>query len=59
MTQEPTLCVVCAWREDCVKKFLHSQAGSSRCFDFTRDVTIKKENVDDQKADRGDRKEGP
>lgn len=33
-------CVVCAWRENCAKKFRVTDGGS-HCPDFTRDVTIK------------------
>ena len=33
-------CVVCAWRENCAKKFRVTDGGA-HCPDFTRDVTIK------------------
>ncbi|MBN2333494.1 MAG: hypothetical protein JXO49_11110 [Deltaproteobacteria bacterium] len=36
---EKTLCVVCAWREDCRKKFRVS-AGDAHCPDFCRDVRV-------------------
>ena len=36
----PEICVVCAWRATCQKKF--SISGSDmRCPDFSRDVTLK------------------
>ncbi len=41
MVSERTLCVVCAWRKDCQKKFLRGQDTSVRCPDFTKDVSIK------------------
>lgn len=58
MTDEPSFCVVCAWRKDCQKKYL-GHGSELRCRDFTRDVTIKKENVNDTKADSGDTEGGP
>jgi hypothetical protein len=33
-------CAVCAWRENCSKKFCIPDGGT-RCPDFTRDVSIK------------------
>jgi hypothetical protein len=33
-------CAVCAWRENCAKRFCVSDGGA-RCPDFSRDVTIK------------------
>jgi hypothetical protein len=33
-------CAVCAWRENCSKKFCITDGGA-RCPDFTRDVSIK------------------
>jgi hypothetical protein len=38
-TQEPSICVVCAWRQDCVKKFSFT---GQHCLEFTRDVALKK-----------------
>jgi len=35
------LCVVCAWRETCQKRFSFSREMSLHCKDFTRDVTLK------------------
>ncbi len=46
MNNEPALCVVCAWRKDCKKKFLQDKDVSLRCPDFTKDVQIKKDKVD-------------
>jgi len=40
------LCAVCAWRENCKKKFRVS-AGEAHCPDFSRDVKIKAD--DEQK----------
>jgi hypothetical protein len=41
------LCVVCAWRENCAKKF-SAPDGGARCPDFSRDVTIKVAKVSDE-----------
>jgi hypothetical protein len=38
--EERTLCVVCAWRATCQKKFTYEQAGSGRCPDYTRDLAL-------------------
>ena len=35
---EPSLCVVCAWRETCVKKYSFD---GQHCLEYTRDITIK------------------
>ena len=34
------MCAVCAWRENCKKKFKVS-AGEAHCPDFSRDIQIK------------------
>jgi len=33
-------CAICAWRENCAKKFCVADGGA-RCPDFTRDVAIR------------------
>ncbi len=48
MSDEPTLCVVCAWREECKKKYLHGKEVSLRCPDFTKDLQINKDKADAQ-----------
>jgi hypothetical protein len=35
---EPSICVVCAWRETCVKKFSFT---GQHCLEYTRDVSLK------------------
>ena len=35
----PTMCVVCAWRLDCKKKYSYEQGSIIKCADFTRDAT--------------------
>ena len=36
-----TICVICAWRQTCNKKFSMDGATTTKCRDFTRDVTLK------------------
>lgn len=35
---EPSICLVCAWRETCVKRFSFT---GQHCLEYTRDVTLK------------------
>ena len=37
-SQEPSICLVCAWRETCVKKYSFT---GQHCLEFTRDITLK------------------
>jgi cytidylate kinase len=48
MSIEKRLCVICAWREHCQKRFSVTSSGglSVNCPDFTRDFTIKDLDVD-------------
>ncbi|MEW6409040.1 MAG: hypothetical protein AB1488_02870 [Nitrospirota bacterium] len=39
---EKDICIVCAWRETCQKRFSVKSKGF-RCVDFVRDITIKPE----------------
>jgi len=43
---ERSICVICAWRETCNKKFSMDGSTTTRCRDFTRDVTLKETGVD-------------
>jgi hypothetical protein len=55
MDNERTICVVCAWRKDCQKKFLRNQDLSFRCPEFTKDISIKDGvKPDDKKENSGD-----
>jgi hypothetical protein len=59
MGNEPSLCIICAWRKDCQKKFLRDKNVTFRCPEFTKDVTIRdREKPDDKKQDSGDSKGG-
>jgi len=49
-------CVICAWRENCAKRFSVSDGGA-RCPDFSRDVSIKMQPADgDEKCTGEERK---
>ncbi len=41
MMDGKTLCVICAWRSTCNKKFLMDGATTTKCADYTRDVTLR------------------
>jgi hypothetical protein len=43
-TQEPSICLVCAWRETCVKKFSFT---GQHCLEFTRDLALKAKAVEE------------
>lgn len=45
-------CVICAWRENCNKRFCVSDSGA-RCPDFSRDIRIKQseEEKEDQEKE--------
>lgn len=44
MTSADRYCAICAWREDCSKRFSikTDSMGNVYCPDFTRDLSIKK-----------------
>jgi hypothetical protein len=53
MGTEKKYCSICAWRATCQKRFTVSSDafGHVHCADYTRDLAIKDENVDEaQKA---------
>jgi hypothetical protein len=57
MANEPALCIICAWRENCQKKFLKGKDVTLRCPDFTKDLSIKNMEIpDDKKTGSGDHK---
>ena len=53
MTEERTICAVCAWRKDCIKRFNYESSTQLRCPDYTRDMTIKNKDDDDEEGKRG------
>jgi hypothetical protein len=59
MSDEPSICAVCAWRQDCKKRFLHGKDVSLRCPDFTKDLSIRdREKPDDKEKNSGDHRGG-
>ena len=38
---EKRSCVICAWRENCQKRFASSSDIALRCPEYARDVTLK------------------
>ena len=45
-------CVVCAWREDCVKKHRATTGIQINCLDFVRDASIPREDPKPREADK-------
>lgn len=50
MADKVEICVVCAWRATCQKKFSIS-GKNMRCADFVKDVTIKEETGKEEKKE--------
>lgn len=48
-----TICVVCAWRPTCNKKFSMDGTTTTRCPDFTRDVTLKEPAPEKEQSESG------
>jgi hypothetical protein len=53
MEDGPTICVVCAWRATCNKKFSMDGASSTRCPEYTRDITLKAAEKSVEAAESG------
>ncbi len=51
MSEEKTLCIVCAWRESCQKKYSFSTSGNTKCPDYTRDLSLPKEEKEGREKD--------
>jgi hypothetical protein len=48
MSEKIDICIVCAWRADCKKKF--SVSGRDiRCPDFVRDLSLQSEDKPEEK----------
>jgi len=52
MENNRTICVICAWRLTCNKKFSMDGATTTRCPEFTKDVTLPaaKEAEEEEKS---------
>jgi len=54
-----SLCPICAWREDCKKKF--KRGAGIHCPDFSRDLKVKNKELEedlDKAEDKGKKKKG-
>lgn len=49
MSSEKKYCAICAWRANCQKRFsvVTDSTGSVRCADYSRDLTIKDNDIDE------------
>ena len=49
MGADKRLCAICAWRENCQKRFSVSTdaLGNVHCPDYTRDLKIKDRDIDE------------
>ena len=47
-----TICVTCAWRQTCNKKFSMDGATTTRCPEYTRDVTLRPPPSDKEKDEK-------
>ena len=47
-------CVICAWRENCAKKFCVTDGGA-RCPDFCRDISIKEVPETEPDQEKGEK----
>lgn len=48
MSDDRTICVICAWRQNCNKKFSMDGATTTRCPDFTKDLTLKDDKAESE-----------
>jgi hypothetical protein len=51
MPDDRSICVICAWRQTCNKKFSMDGATSTRCLDYTKDVTLTSAEADEPTQD--------
>ena len=47
MGNEKRFCAICAWRENCRKRFcvVTDASGNVRCQDYSRDLSIKERDI--------------
>ncbi len=50
MDSDRTICVMCAWRKTCNKKFSMDGATTTRCPEYTKDLTLDSSDPDRDKA---------
>lgn len=57
MSDDRTICVMCAWRQTCNKKFSMDGATSTRCPEYTKDITLavpSRPEKDEEKDDKAE-----
>jgi hypothetical protein len=54
MENEKSVCVVCAWRITCNKKFSMDGTTTTRCLEYTRDVTLPSPTENEDTPDEKD-----
>jgi hypothetical protein len=54
MSDEKNICIVCAWREQCQKRF--SLPAGAKCLDFVKDVSIKSQDQEEKKETKEEKK---
>lgn len=47
MNRERSMCVVCAWRQTCNKKFWIVSSSAKQCPDYVRDLALKAPKEDE------------
>jgi hypothetical protein len=49
MGTEKRYCSICAWRENCQKRYsiMTDASGCVRCLDYSRDLSIKEKDIDE------------
>lgn len=53
MAQNRPICLTCAWRNDCIKKYSFQSSGLAQCPEYTEDIRLKKTSGGtDEKKDR-------
>ncbi len=50
MDAEKTVCVTCAWRQTCNKKFSVDGTTTTRCIEYTRDLALKVPKTEEEEG---------
>jgi hypothetical protein len=51
MENKGTICVTCAWRPTCNKKFSMDGSTTTKCVEYTKDVTLDWPKEDEENQD--------
>ncbi|MDQ1238256.1 MAG: hypothetical protein QG577_441 [Thermodesulfobacteriota bacterium] len=51
MEDDKSICVLCAWRQNCNKKFSIASAGVRRCPDYVRDLALPRPTEEAQQEE--------